>query len=55
MSWESEQIQSLRIVLRELQREVLVREMRRLSEAIEKQNELKEIELGLKPNNKTSK
>ena len=43
------------LTIEELQKEGLVREMRRLSEAIEKQNELKEIELGLKPNNKTCK
>ena len=50
MSFEADQIQSLRIALRDLQKDGLVRELRLLREAIEEQNELKKLELGLNKN-----
>lgn len=52
MSFEADQIQSLRIALRDLQKDGLVRELRLLREAIEEQNELKKLELGLNKNSK---
>lgn len=51
MSYEADQIQLLRTALRDLQKEGLVRELRLLREAIEEQNELKRLELGLNKNN----
>lgn len=51
MSYEADQIQLLRTALRNLQKEGLVRELRLLREAIEEQNELKRLELGLNKNN----
>ena len=52
MSYEADQIQSLRIALRDLQKVVLVSELRLLRKAIEEQNELKKLELGLNKNSK---
>ena len=45
MSYEADQIQSLRIALRDLQKDGLVSELRLLRKAIEEQNELKRQEL----------
>lgn len=45
MSYEADQIQSLRIALRDLQKDGLVSELRLLRKAIEEQNELKKLEL----------
>ncbi len=53
MSWDGEQIQALRIILRDLKEGGLITELRRLSDALEKQNELKEQELKLLLNNKS--
>ena len=52
MSFEADQIQSLRIALRDLQKDGLVRELRLLREAIEEQNQLKKHKLRLKKKNK---
>ena len=52
MSYEADQIQSLRIALRDLQKDGLVSELRLLRKAIEEQNELKKLELGLNKNSK---
>ncbi|MBO5182868.1 MAG: hypothetical protein J6B64_00485 [Bacilli bacterium] len=54
MSWDGEQIQSLAIILRELKKAGLISELRRLADALEKQNELKEQELNLQLKNKSS-
>lgn len=54
MSWDGEQIQSLTIILRELKKAGLISELRRLSDALEKQNELKEKELNLLLKNRSS-
>lgn len=47
MSWDGDQIQSLAIILRDLKEAGLISELRRLSDALEKQNELKKQELNL--------
>ncbi len=47
MSYEADQIQSLRIALRDLQKDGLVSELRLLRKAIEEQNELKKLEYDL--------
>ena len=52
MSYEADQIQSLRIALRDLQKDGLVSGLRLLRKAIEEQNELKKLELGLNKNSK---
>lgn len=55
MSWDGNQIQSLAIILRELKKEGLILELRRLSDALERQNELKQQELNLLLKNESSK
>lgn len=55
MSWDGEQIQSLTIILRELKKAGLVSELRRLADALEEQNELKQQELNLLSKNSTVK
>lgn len=55
MSWDGNQIESLAIVLRDLDRRGIVSELRRLADAIEKSNELKEKELSLVLKDKISK